>query len=188
MALGRCLVLNSSFEFLEVSSWFDAICLLIEGKATSLADYNDVVHSQYETWKVPSVMLMKYYVKTKKRKNTFGVVNKRNLLVRDGFKCQYCGIKLSMRNGTIDHVIPRRGNHGGGSHSLDNTVASCKVCNNMKGDTPLAEFEKKTGMKLTTIPRQLTDEEKIDCLLKTVKSKERDAWLACLEQNGISLY
>lgn len=185
MALGRCLVLNNSYEFLDVSPWFDAICLLVEGKATTLAEYNDVVRSQYETWKVPSVMVMKYYVKTKKRKNTFGIANKRNLLVRDNFKCQYCGVKLSMRNGTIDHVYPRS---RGGSHSLDNTVASCKVCNNMKGDTLLADFEAKTGMKLASPPRQLTDAEKIDCLLKTVKSKERDAWLDCLKENGVSLY
>lgn len=185
MALGRCLVLNNSYEFLDVASWFDGICLLVEGKATTLAEYNDVVHSQYESWKVPSVLLMKYYVKTRKRKNTFGVVNKRNILVRDNFKCQYCGATLSMRNGTIDHVHPRS---KGGAHSLDNCSASCKVCNNLKGDMSLEAFEKKTGMKLANIPRQLTEEEKIDCLLKTVKSKERNAWLECLEQNGISLY
>lgn len=185
MALGRVLVLNNSYEFLDVCSWFDGICLLVEGKAVALSEYNDTVRSQYESWKVPSVLLMKYFVKTRKRKNTFGVVNKRNILVRDNFKCQFCGTVLSMRNGTIDHVFPRS---RGGAHSLDNCVASCKTCNNMKGDMLLADFEKKTGMKLAAAPRQLTDAEKIDCLLKTVKSKERNAWLDCLEQNSISLY
>lgn len=185
MALGRCLVLNNTYEFLDVASWFDALCLVVEAKATPLATYNDVVRSQYETWNVPSVLLMKYYVKTRKRKNTFGVVNKRNILVRDNFKCQFCGATLSMRNGTIDHVYPKS---RGGAHSLDNCVASCKVCNNLKGDTLLADFEHKTGMKLANAPRQLTDAEKIDCLLKTVKSKERNAWLECLEKNGVSLY
>lgn len=183
--LGRCLVLNNSYEFLDVCSWFEAICLLVEEKATPLAEYNDVIRSQHCEWKAPSVLHMKYYVKTRKRKNTFGVVNKRNLLVRDGFKCQYCSVALSMRNGTIDHVIPRC---RGGAHSLDNTVASCKVCNNAKGDMWLSAFEAKTGMVLKTKPRQLSDEEKIDCLLKTVKSKERNAWLECLNANGISLY
>jgi 5-methylcytosine-specific restriction endonuclease McrA len=185
MALGRCLVLNNSYEYLDVADWFEAICLLVEGKATPLAEYNDVVRSQYETWKVPSVLLMKYYVKTRKRKNTFGVVNKRNILVRDDFKCQFCGSTLSMRNGTIDHVHPRS---RGGTHSLDNCVASCKTCNNAKGDMLLSDFERKTNMKLKTEPRQLTEAEKIDCLLKTVKSKERNAWLDCLDNNGINLY
>lgn len=183
--LGRCLVLNNTYEFLDVCSWFEAICLLVEEKATPLAVYNDVVRSQYNEWNVPSVLHMKYYVKTRKRKNTFGVVNKRNLLVRDDFKCQYCGTSLSMRNGTIDHVLARA---KGGTHSLDNTVASCKVCNNAKGDMSLAAFETKTGLKLKTTPRQLTDAEKIDCLLKTVKSKERNAWLDCLAKEGVSLY
>jgi 5-methylcytosine-specific restriction endonuclease McrA len=183
--LGRCLVLNNSYEFLEVASWFDALCLLIEGKANPLAEYADVVRSERMTWKVPSVMVMRYYVHTKKRKNTFGTVNKRNLLVRDGFKCQFCGCALSMRSGTIDHVVPRA---KGGQHTLTNTVASCKICNNAKGDTWLSDFENKTGMKLRTTPRALTEEEKIDCLLKTVKSKERNAWVECLKENNISLY
>jgi 5-methylcytosine-specific restriction endonuclease McrA len=185
MALGRTLVLNNSYEFLDVASWFEGICLIIENKATALAEYNDVVHSQYLSWKVPSVVVMKYYVKTRKRKNTFGIANKRNLLVRDNFKCQYCGTTLSMRNGTIDHVVPRS---QGGTHSLDNTVASCKVCNNLKGDMSLGAFEQKFHMTLANNPRQLTDEEKINCLLKTVKSKERNAWLDCMNENGISLY
>lgn len=183
--LGRCLVLNNSYEFLDVASWFDALCLLIEGKATILAEYADVVRSQHEKWNVPSVVVMKYYVHTKKRKNTFGTVNKRNLLVRDNFMCQYCGVSLGMRNGTIDHVVPRS---KGGPHNLLNTVASCKICNNAKGDMMLADFEKKSGLKLRTQPRVLTEEEKIDCLLKTVKSKERNAWLDCLKDYNISLY
>lgn len=185
MALCRCLVLNSSYEFLDISPWFDSICLLVENKAVVMAEYNDIVHSQYQSWKIPSVLIMKYYVKTKKHKNTFSVTNKRNLLVRDGFRCQYCNAVISFRNGTIDHVKPRS---RGGLHTLDNTVASCKCCNNMKGDMHLADFEKKSGMELKCVPRQLTDAEKIDCLLKTVKSKERNAWLSCLDQNGISLY
>jgi 5-methylcytosine-specific restriction endonuclease McrA len=183
--LGRCLVLNNSYEFLDVASWFDALCLLIENKATTLAEYSDTVRSQHMTWKVPAVMVMRYYVHTKKRKNTFGTVNKRNLLVRDGFKCQYCGAALSMRNGTVDHVFPKA---RGGTHTLTNTVASCKICNNAKGDMLLADFERKTGMTLRTTPRALTEEEKIDCLLKTVKSKERNAWVDCLKENNISLY
>ena len=185
MALSRCLVLNSTYQFLDICPWFDAICLLLENKATPLAEYNDVVRSQYDTWKVPAVMLMKYYVPVKKRKSTFGIVNKKNLLVRDDFKCAYCEVPLSMRNATIDHVVP---SCKGGAHSLDNTVASCKVCNNAKGDMMLPEFQRKTGMFLKVKPRQMTEEEKINCILKTVKSKERNAWVSCLDENNISLY
>jgi hypothetical protein len=86
---------------------------------------------------------------------------------------------------TIDHVIPRSKD---GKHTLENCVASCKSCNNLKADMSLAEFQKKTGLVLKTQPRILTDEEKINCLLKTVKSKERNAWISCLKENGILLY
>lgn len=185
MALGRCLVLNNSYEFLDVASWFDALCLLVENKASILSEYNDVVRSQHEVWKAPSVLVMKYYVKTRRKKNTFGVVNKRNLLIRDNFRCQYCNVVLSMRTCTVDHVVPRS---RGGTHSLDNCVAACKPCNNQKGDMFLSDFVSKTGMDLLNEPRQLTEEEKINCILKTVKSKERNAWIECLHENNISLY
>lgn len=183
--LCRCLVLNQSYEFLDVASWFDAICLVIEGKASPLAEYDDVARSQYNAWRVPSVLVMKEYVQTTKKRSSFNVVSKRNLLVRDGFKCSYCESKLSMRSATVDHIIPRS---KGGLNTLDNTVASCKTCNNLKGDMSLSKFTSDYGMVLNTTPRSLTDEEKVDCLIKTVKSKERNAWVACLKEHNISLY
>jgi 5-methylcytosine-specific restriction endonuclease McrA len=185
MALGRCLVLNNSYELLDICDWFDAICLLVEKKATPLSEYNDVVRSQHITWNVPSVLLMNYYVRSKKRSNTYKIANKRNILVRDKFKCQYCGEKLSMKTATIDHVHPRS---KGGENTIENCIASCKKCNNAKGDTALSVFEQSSGLKLTSKPRHLTDVEKIDCLLKTVKSKERDAWIRCMDDLKLTLY
>lgn len=183
--LCRCLVLNQSYEYLEITSWYKAICHLIEGKATALAEYDDVVHSQYCEWKVPSVIVCKEYKVTKKRHSTFGVANKRNLLVRDGWKCCYCGAKLSLRSGTVEHIVPQS---KGGKNTLENTAIACKACNNIKGDLSLSAFTTQFGMKLNVVPRQLTDEEKISCILKTVKSKERNAWLAAMKEYGISLY
>jgi 5-methylcytosine-specific restriction endonuclease McrA len=183
--LGRCLVLNQSAEFLDVCNWFEALCLVIENKATTLEHYSDVARSQHQTWKIPAVLQMRYYVHIKKRKNTFGVVNKRNLLIRDNFCCQYCGKALTPNTATIDHVIPRSKK---GKHSLENTVCACKPCNNIKGDMSLSEFQNKFGLILKSEPRQLTDDEKINCLLKTVKAKERNIWLKCLKDNNISVY
>jgi 5-methylcytosine-specific restriction endonuclease McrA len=150
--LCRCLVLNQSYEFLEITSWYKAICHVIEGKATALAEYDDVVRSQYQTWNVPSVIVTKEYKQTKKKHSTFCNANKRNLLVRDNWKCCYCGCKLSLRSGTVEHLVPTC---KGGKNTLENTAIACKSCNNLKGDMSLHAFEQKFGYKLNVVPRAL---------------------------------
>jgi 5-methylcytosine-specific restriction endonuclease McrA len=55
--------------------------------------------------------------------------SKKNILVRDGFKCAYCGIGKERL--TVDHIIPKS---RGGRTTFENCVSSCKSCNNKKGD------------------------------------------------------
>jgi 5-methylcytosine-specific restriction endonuclease McrA len=57
-------------------------------------------------------------------------LNKRNILIRDNFECQYCGKKLVAGVGaTVDHIVPRS---LGGKTSFENCVSSCLPCNNKK--------------------------------------------------------
>ncbi len=54
-------------------------------------------------------------------------------LKRDKGICRYCrGIA-----DTVDHVTPRC---EGGKSTLENLVACCKRCNNLKGDMSVEEF------------------------------------------------
>ena len=55
-------------------------------------------------------------------------------MVRDGFKCVYCGIK-DVRL-TIDHITPKA---LGGKSTFENCVASCKPCNSRKGHKTCSE-------------------------------------------------
>jgi len=55
----------------------------------------------------------------------------RALLERDGYKCQYCGHKLTKETFTKDHVLPRS---KGGLTTSGNLVCSCYDCNQTKGD------------------------------------------------------
>jgi len=68
------------------------------------------------------------------------------VFIRDGFRCQYCGKRLSHRNLTIDHVIPRS---RGGKTEWTNVVTSCVSCNTKKGDRTPEE----AGMTLLREPR-----------------------------------
>lgn len=54
--------------------------------------------------------------------------SRREVLRRDGHRCQYCGSSSFL---TIDHVLPRS---RGGPHSWENVVAACNACNSCKGD------------------------------------------------------
>jgi 5-methylcytosine-specific restriction endonuclease McrA len=57
-------------------------------------------------------------------------LTRRNLMLRDGFQCQYCGRRPHQRDLNIDHVIPRS---RGGADTWENLVISCRACNLKKG-------------------------------------------------------
>lgn len=62
---------------------------------------------------------------------------RRKLLEKSGGVCTYCGVKLSWKSCTLDHVIPKS---KGGSTLPVNLVASCVGCNNKKGNMTPEEF------------------------------------------------
>jgi 5-methylcytosine-specific restriction endonuclease McrA len=176
------MVLNASYEFLAIEEqWIDALGLVLSGKAVSLEEYPDVVRSQHCTFRLPAVVLMRYHVKTLRRRQVFNVPNRKTVFIRDGFACQYCGIRVSMATGTRDHVIPRS---RGGPDTMLNVVTACRACNVRKDNHTPDEI----GMKLNVRPRTLTEEENIQCLIKLVRAKERNAWLACLRRLGLGLW
>ena len=129
----RTLVLNADFIPLNLVplstvTWQEAMCLWTQDKAVPVAYHNGkVVHSPSKTFQVPSVLLLKGF----KQYTKYAKWSKRNVKVRDGFHCQYCGKKFSENSLTIDHVMPKA---RGGDSSWENTVAACKPCNAKKKD------------------------------------------------------
>ena len=55
---------------------------------------------------------------------------RRYVYFRDGGRCFYCGRRLSLRQVTLDHFLPRA---AGGKSEVFNLVACCKSCNREKG-------------------------------------------------------
>ena len=178
----RCMVLNARYEFLAIQErWIDALSLVIQGKATPLEHYTDIVRSARTSWHLPAVVVMRYHVKTGRKRRLFDSASRKVVFMRDGFTCQYCGVRLTMASGTRDHVMPRS---RGGLDILTNVVASCMACNFRKDNRTPAE----AGMRLRTIPRALSEDEKLRCLLRTVRRAERSTWLDCLRRHGIALW
>ena len=121
-----------------------ALILLLSEKVDSIESYSENIHSAYLTIKLPSVIRLKEYAKIKRNEI---VVSRKNVLKRDNYTCQYCGVKsISM---TIDHILSRK---KGGGDSWENLVAACMPCNTKKGNKLLAEV----NMKLLTTPRKPT--------------------------------
>jgi 5-methylcytosine-specific restriction endonuclease McrA len=117
-----------SYLPLSTISWEDAIKYLVLDKATPLEFYEDwIVHSANWETAVPSVMILKEYEKRK----TGIRFSKHNVFLRDGYICQYCGIDVSRKTATLDHVLPV--SHGGKT-TFENTVCACADCNASKGN------------------------------------------------------
>lgn len=139
----QVLVLNRNYEPLNVVSAKRAIVLLMKGKAEMVKPADGlVVHAAREQIQVPSVVRLMVYAR---RPPARVRLNRRSILIRDDYTCQYCGYRGPGL--TIDHVIPK---DRGGKTDWDNLVACCTRCNSKKGNRTPEE----AGMTLRKRPRK----------------------------------
>ena len=138
----RVLILNQTFEPLQICSARRAVVLLFAGKAERVEDTAQVMRSPSAAIPIPSVIRLHHFVRQPVAP-AFSF-NKRNIFKRDAYTCQYCG-----RNGgermTIDHVIPRS---LGGRTVWENVVSACRGCNLRKGNKSPGEV----GLRLLRKP------------------------------------
>jgi len=157
---------------MQLISWQRALCLVLSQKAEVIAEYNTVVRSVSTAVNLPSVVRLLRYARIVTR---FGFVRctRRNVLLRDSYQCQYCGVKCRPGAITIDHVVPRS---RGGKTTWTNVVAACHPCNRKKGSRPL----EKSGMNLLKVPRRPAWKELIE---DPTEESSRD-WLPYLDSTG----
>lgn len=137
--MSKVLVLNASYEPLNITSWRRAIVLLLKGKAEQLEYHTQVVATRSAK---PTVIRLRYYVRVPYKEIP---LTRKNILERDDHTCQYCSYRGD--NLTLDHVIPRS---RGGGESWDNLVAACVRCNVHKGSRTPEEAH----MPLLSRPRR----------------------------------
>ncbi len=138
------LVLNAdyrplSYYPLSLWTWQEAVKAAYLDRVDIVAEYQDTVRSPSTVIRIPSVVVLKDYVKPQKRV----AFTRFNLFLRDEFSCQYCGARDNL---TFDHVVPRA---KGGITSWENVVAACSRCNLKKG----AKSLRQSGMTLRKAPR-----------------------------------
>jgi 5-methylcytosine-specific restriction endonuclease McrA len=138
----QVLVLNASYEPLNVCSVRRAHVLVWKGKAEILESSADGLRSASNTYPWPHVIRLVQYVRVPRAVQR--KISRRALFARDGWRCVYCGDGHGRL--TLDHVVPRS---RGGESSWENVVTSCASCNHKKGNRLLEE----TQMTLSFVPR-----------------------------------
>ena len=134
------LVLNQSYEPLNLCRMRRAIVLVFRGKAEVLENSRGEIHSVTRVFQMPSVIRLVYMIKRPRLQKKLTRVEVFN---RDQYTCQYCGRQA--RELTLDHVSPRR---RGGKHTWENVVSACIPCNRHKGGCTPSE----AGMRLLHQP------------------------------------
>ncbi len=135
------LVLNASYEYLNVTTLRRAVKLLYKRKAELVeAVSGQTLLSVSSSQAMPSVIRMIYYIRRPFKEIP---LTRKNILERDGHVCQYCG----KTGATIDHIVPRS---RGGEDSWTNCVCACGLCNRKKSNQTLRE----AGMALRSHPRK----------------------------------
>ncbi|MBF6613963.1 MAG: HNH endonuclease [Chloroflexi bacterium] len=136
------LVLNQNFEPLNVCNARRALVLVLCGKAEVLELNHQIIHTPSLAIHCPSVIRLSHLIR---RPRPRARLSRREVFIRDGYTCQYCGVRT--RDLTLDHVIPRS---KGGPHTWDNLVSACRNCNHRKGGKSVAEAR----MHLARLPRE----------------------------------
>lgn len=141
----RVLVLNASYEPLQLVSVRRAVILILQEKAELIEAAEQQLRARNIAFDMPIVIRLVRYIKIPRRLRL--PCSRRGVLARDRETCQYCGIQPGRLHLTVDHVVPRS---QGGQTVWENVVTACRDCNHRKGGRTPEEAR----MTLLSKPRQ----------------------------------
>src|ERR1700679_4162166 len=111
------LVLNASYEPINICGARRALVLVLKGIARTEEEHGMTLHAQRCRIAMPSVIRLLEYRR---------------------IPHQYCSVGLPSGELPLDHVIPRS---RGGNSTWENLVACCHACNRRKGNRMLHELD-----------------------------------------------
>jgi 5-methylcytosine-specific restriction endonuclease McrA len=135
------LVLNASYEPINICGARRALVLVLKGIARTEEEHGLMLHAQRSRIAMPSVIRLLEY---RRIPHQTRALSRKNILLRDRNTCQYCGVLLPSSELTLDHVIPRS---RGGNSTWENLVACCHACNRRKGNRMLSEIDDMTLLR-----------------------------------------
>lgn len=139
----NCLVLNADYRPLStwplsVISAQDAVHAVCRDRVSVIETWDAFFHSPSTTIQIPKVVALKQY------SQVYGEPKfcRRSILLRDRYRCQYCGERFDSSELTFDHLIPRS---KGGKTEWTNILSACIKCNSIKRDGD-ANFSGRKGV------------------------------------------
>ncbi len=136
------LVLNASYEPINICAVRRALVLILKGVAAAEEHEAGHIHSHRRAIQTPSVIRLLVY---RRIPHQTRALSRKNILMRDRYTCQYCQRVLPSSELTLDHVVPRSRS---GETVWENLVACCHGCNNRKGNRTPEE----AGLRLVRPP------------------------------------
>jgi 5-methylcytosine-specific restriction endonuclease McrA len=137
------LVLNASYEPINVCTVRRATVLVLKDRAEVIEHGKWAIHSENLTFPRPLVIRLVTYIRVPRDAHR-RKITRRAVFARDRWACQYCGAERSSL--TVDHVIPRS---KGGLSTWENIVTCCAPCNRRKGD----RLPKQANMHPRRVPK-----------------------------------
>ena len=139
------LVLNATYEPINVTAVRRAMVLLLKGVAQAEEVHSAEVHSAAHSHKVPSVIRLLAYRHIPQQSRA---LSRKNILLRDRNTCQFCGRLFPSSELTLDHVLPRS---RGGRSSWENLVACCYQLQQHQGRSHAGGGRAETGTASTPV-------------------------------------
>ncbi len=136
----NALLLSYSYEPITFISERKVLKMMFLGKIEILSSWDKLIEGAKLNY--PAVVRLAYKNRWMPKIAKF---NRKAILKRDYYICQYCGYAGTPTQLTVDHIIPRS---LGGENSFNNCVTCCKPCNSKKGSKSLEQV----GMKLLQKP------------------------------------
>ena len=127
------LVLNYTYEPLHFTNAKRAITLLLAGKAESVEASPRVIRSPSRSFHLPAVIRLAAYIRKPFLERV--AFNKKNILRRDGYTCQYCSPARREADGGPRHAALARAARPPGPTWSPPACA----CNLLKGNRTLEE-------------------------------------------------
>lgn len=178
----KTLVLNADYRPLQtwpisLISGQEAIRAVFRGRATAVENWDAVFRSPSREILVPKVVALNEYAPIESKPKFC----RRSILLRDKFRCQYCGNQFPSHELTFDHVTPRA---AGGTTCWENILSACVSCNAKKRDHMPNYSGKKSNssgvMRPLKQPRQPTTMELLKSGLEFLEPAIREDYASWL--------
>lgn len=184
MITRKCLVLNADFR--PLSTWplsvvpaQDAISTVWRDRAQVIETWPDAFYrSPSRSIAVPRVIALRTYANV----HSTPKFCRRSILLRDRFRCQYCGEQFPSEDLTYDHVIPRS---RGGKTEWTNILTACVECNKRKQNA-MPNYSGRKGDVLRPLkpPRAPTSTELMRAGLEFLDTESRESFAEWVYWNG----